>query len=324
MYYNFKDNSTDMNIQALNALNELMKIYYPTESYHINDSSRRRILGKGVFKCRFCGKSKPEVKFGKAHAIPHCIGNNVLFTHRECDRCNLKFGQRLENEFANFMNLDHTVSGVRGKKGYPKFSVESIIETTDSLVEWENVPDENLEYNQATGTLKIKQKMQTFIPLAVFKCLIRIAITIMPEEDIIDFFDTIRWLNNETHQSEDFTPKHLWLIHGKSCSINRFSELSAILLKKNTNSPANMPHMMLRLTYSNFLFQVPIPFCKKDDSSLKLNIPYIPSLLDLEHGFGHMDLKLLDMHSSEPIKGMIMNFTIEDLDGNSTYEIVAS
>lgn len=324
MYYNYSDNSTDMNKQALYGLNEIMKVYNPVASYHINDASIKQTLGKGIFKCRYCGKTKPEVGFkSKAHAIPHFIGNNVLFTDRECDDCNGKFGRMLENQFAGFMHLEHTVSGVRGKKGYPKFkSSDAIIETTGSFVDWKDIPDENLDYDQTTGTLKIKQRMPTFIPIAVFKCLVRIAVTLMPEEDILDFKDTITWLNDENHQSGDFNLKHLWLVHGKSSTIDRFADLSAILVKKNADGPANMPYMMLRLTYSNFLFQVPIPLCKKDDSSLKMNIPYIPSLLDLEHGFGRIKLTLMDMHSPKPFKGAEIDFTINDLDGTGTYEIV--
>jgi hypothetical protein len=323
MYYNFGDHTTDMNKEALHGLNEVMKVYVPVASYHINDASGKQTLGKGIFRCRFCGKAKPEASFAsKAHAIPHFISNNVLFTDVECDSCNGKFGRLLETQYAAFMHLEHTVSGIRGKNGYPKYKTsDATIETTGSFVDWSNIPNENLHYDHLTGTATIKQKRPTFIPIAVYKCLVKIAISLLPEAEIEDFVDTIRWLNEVDHQSSEFHFKSLWMVHGTASSTNRFADLSAIVVKRTEHASPNMPCMMLRLTYGNFLFQVPVPLCNKDDPSLKMNIPYIPNLLDLELGYGQMKLTLMDMHSSEKIKGAEINFTITDLDGSGTYQL---
>jgi hypothetical protein len=48
---------------------------------------------KSERKCRFCGKSNPEVSFKKkAHLIPEFLGNKMLLSDFECDSCNYEFG----------------------------------------------------------------------------------------------------------------------------------------------------------------------------------------------------------------------------------------
>lgn len=74
-----------------------------------------------TLKCRFCGKDESQTTFkNEAHIFPQFIGNKFAISKFECDCCNEKFSRILENEFANFMKIFHTINGVRGKKGIPK------------------------------------------------------------------------------------------------------------------------------------------------------------------------------------------------------------
>ena len=69
-------------------------------------------------KCRFCGRSEPEVKFRKiAHAIPESIENINLFSNYECDDCNKKFGDTIESDFSNYLFPGRIASRILGKKG---------------------------------------------------------------------------------------------------------------------------------------------------------------------------------------------------------------
>jgi hypothetical protein len=71
-------------------------------------------------KCRFCGKTRPEVSFRKeAHALPECIGNKSLFTYYEWDTCNQAFGHGCENDFGNWSLPMRTMSRICGKRGIP-------------------------------------------------------------------------------------------------------------------------------------------------------------------------------------------------------------
>ena len=78
------------------------------------------LLGREVLprKCRFCGSESHEMFSQQAHAIPRFIGNRVLKTLYECDKCNSFFSD-LESNFSNFMALYHIFSHVN-KKEYRK------------------------------------------------------------------------------------------------------------------------------------------------------------------------------------------------------------
>ena len=91
--------------------------------------------GSAVRKCRFCGNTEPAVKFRKrAHAISELCGSHHLLSDYECDSCNGKFS-KFERAFSQFMLFYHSILGVEGKKGVPKYQ-RSRNETTG--VSYEN------------------------------------------------------------------------------------------------------------------------------------------------------------------------------------------
>lgn len=322
MYYNYSDHSTDMNKDVLDFVNEFNKYYSVNTYYHINESSSKQILWYKVYKCRFCKKTAPEVSFKReAHALPHLIGNNLLFTHIECDDCNGKFGRVLETHFANFMHLNHTLTGVKGKKGYPEFKIDNAnITTTGSFINWQDLPNENFNYDLTAGILTITQKMHSYIPIAVYKCLVKMALTIMPESELINFEKTLEWINEDDHKDSKFHFEHLWLLHGSVSTLERFQDISAIILKRHETTHTDNPYMIFRLTYACFMFLVPIPLGTLDKTISSLIMPYVPNVFDLEHGFGKMELNAMNCYPTELIKGTEMTIKITDLDGTSTIE----
>lgn len=57
-------------------MKKLGEDYVPLKFYHLNEDKEIMLSDSEPGKCRFCGRSKPDVKFEKvAHAIPHFIGN---------------------------------------------------------------------------------------------------------------------------------------------------------------------------------------------------------------------------------------------------------
>ncbi len=74
------------------------------------------------YKCRFCDKSEPEVKFtDEAHAISNFIGNRSLFLKSECESCNKKYGKYYEDQFAKYLGPGRTVTQTKGKNGIPSY-----------------------------------------------------------------------------------------------------------------------------------------------------------------------------------------------------------
>lgn len=324
MYYNYSDHSTDMNKEVLSSLNEFGKYYSVIVTHNLMDSSSKQFIGKKNHECRFCGRPFPYVSFkNDAHALPHFIGNNKLFTNQECNTCNNKFGRLLETEFAKYMHLNHTFSGVRGKTGFPEFKRhDAKITTTGTFIDWKDIPQENLDFDQSSGVLTVKQIMPTFIPIAVYKCLVKMAMTIMPDQELLNFDDTLKWISEDDHSISAFSFNHLWLLQGNVQTTERFTGISAVLVKRKENTDKTQPFMMFRLTYGTSIFQIPIPLSKEDHSISHNIIPYIPNLHDLEHGYGKIQFQLSNFNTIEAQKGTEMILKITDLDRTGTIQYV--
>ena len=88
-------------------------IFHPERKPALREKSQR--------KCRFCGKSVPQVTFKNvAHLMPEFMGNNNIISDFECDSCNTLFG-RYGSDLANFIGLSRTLSFSKGKEGIPKY-----------------------------------------------------------------------------------------------------------------------------------------------------------------------------------------------------------
>lgn len=84
----------------------------------------RVVLGLDVDpqRCRFCGNAKGTVSFeNEAHAIPIALGNRSVVSLEECDRCNAKYSQEIENDLVNFLGPLRTFCGIRGRRKVPTF-----------------------------------------------------------------------------------------------------------------------------------------------------------------------------------------------------------
>ena len=85
----------------------------------LSSGGTKEKLGTKPSPCRFCGRSRPEVKFANdAHAVPEFAGNGVLLTNYECDECNDRFSA-FEDDLAKMTLLYLTTGQVRGKNGVP-------------------------------------------------------------------------------------------------------------------------------------------------------------------------------------------------------------
>lgn len=318
-FYNESDDTTNMDKNALAALGKFNSNYELIVAHHITADSQKQTLGVNNKKCRFCARSTPEVTFKQvAHALPHCIGNNSLFTYNECDACNNKFGRLLETHFANFMNLDHTIVGIKGKRGYPKYKMDNAqIETTGTSIDWTDIPPENIDHDPENGILRITQKMPGYIPVALYKSFVKMALTIMPEKEITYLSRTMDWINEDKHHDSKFTFESLCIFHGKVDSSERESGISAIVIKRKEATDIVDPYLMFRLTYGSFMFQVPIPLCDKDALHSFSSFPYMPTLPDLKYGFNKMQLGLMNLRITETVKTE-MTVVIKDIDGTGT------
>lgn len=227
--------------------------HYDIVSHHAFGPNSERVYlgGKTKRVCRYCGSAAPQVKFKKlAHAIPDQVGNDWLFDHEECDDCNEHFAKRVEDDFAKWTLPWRSVGRIKGKKGIPslksndkQFRINATTENQTDDAKRANgaqhhlkihlgVNDARHELDKATETMKLTLERQPYTPMGVFKCLVKMAIAVMPPEEEQRCAHLKAWILLPDHSFESYRYKPLSIITfkgGTSLSkvyrvIDRFSE----------------------------------------------------------------------------------------------------
>lgn len=293
--------------------------YYIRIAHYLLNNNKPIYLGNENNKiCRFCGKSESNgAKFEKiAHALPESVGNKCLFSYYECDACNQGFGKRLESEYANYMNLYHTISGIKGKKKIPQF------ENENSKMKWikqqfgiiENNENIHVSINQETHSLTYQNTALTHIPMAVFKCFVKMALTIMPESELEYYKDTIAWINNSKHNNI-FGSKKLLCRYAMVPGFNMVNPSCSLYRHNGSKSLGIHPYMLFNLTYGIFSYLIEVPTINDIHQSIeKIRFPPVPYIISTEGMF--------DLSSNEKVSNYIQNISfhfekIESLDKDS-------
>ena len=272
----------------------------------------KQVLGNyGSAKtCRFCGKSEPEVTFKKvAHAFPEAIGNHVLTTLYECDECNSFFGRTIENDYTNFFSLYHSVMQIKGKRGVPRCSFKVPCEKrTDSCAEYcvdiINADDNQFEIRkcqEANGKyveinnkgFVIRKPVAGCCPIAVYKALVKMALTVMPIEEL-QLFETARsWILQPEH--ENIFNKPL-LVRYKMIPGFNVTKYPCYYLYKRKGDVWEYPYMLFQLTYACYSLLIELP--KDGSNSLidkldKIPFPEMPFYANTE-GIWDLSNKAVD------------------------------
>lgn len=266
--------------------------------------------------CRFCHKNGSEVSFKKvAHVFPESIGNNVLSSNYECDTCNQYFGNTIENEYGNFFSLYHSVMQIKGKKGIPRcsYKIPCALRTDKCLEHCVDVDFKNgipfvrqckevgNQYIRFTNNeITISKPAGKHCPIAVFKAIVKMAISVMPEEELPCFSNAIKWILNPEH-SNIYDDKRL-LVRYKMIPGFNVTKYPHYMLFRRKRTIWNKPYMLFNLTYGCFSLFVEIPRDSDNNSHsefLNLPFPEIPFHTSLE---GVWDLSQKDgstdfMHS---------------------------
>lgn len=292
--------------------------YVPLVVFHLKDKDDIK-LGDTATKrtCRFCGRTEPEVTFKKvAHAIPHFIGNRTLKSLYECDDCNGNVFSPMESQFSQFMSIYHTFYHVSKGGKVPTFrnnsKEQSKIVVDGGTIKIDCVEGEDLvpEIDKKNHTFKIKAK-RSYVPQSVYKIFIKMALSIMPEAEMMHFKTTLEWLMGK----KEFA-YNLKLIERRYDGLmNPFGFDSCMLFKRKDDHRDNVPAYIFGLAYYNFFFETYIPLCDEDrDLDGKVEIPFIPTPLDNE---GCKYSKMFhDMSSTEKVskEDVVQTFKFGDFE----------
>ena len=273
--------------------------YEVIESIVLNEKT---YLGnKDLQVCRFCNNQSPKVSFKQiAHALPEFIGNKFLFSYYECDDCNKLFSV-LETNMAEYMKLYHCHAGVKGKRRVPSFKpnmqqksrIDHKNDRIEILLDESNLISCINDEQEKVLTIK---STRTYTPLLVFKCLTKMALTIMPEDKIQYFSKTINWVRGLEELPYKLPQTKYYVYDGD----NPLQYITCVLIARKNKHESQVPYMMFMLAYSNFVFQIPVILSQVDSGLENIDPYWIPTHIDIRKGKMHR--KCLDLSSEQIIK----------------------
>jgi hypothetical protein len=279
------------------------------EKIYIGDPSSRR--------CRYCGGTAPTASFRKeAHALPELVGNRVLIALDECDCCNEFFGRTLEDHLSKFTLPFRAGLAISGKKGVPSYKTAnkrsrmdydptgrrfSILDRQDCHI---------LVRDESSKTLTLSLDSQPYIPVAVFKCLTKMALAMMPPQEFRLCRGAVGWIRNPEHGSD---PSYL---EGLGCylyfSPRPFPQAWASLLRRS-ELDAPVPHMLFLVGTAHLLLQICVPFCERDGHLVGKSVTVPKFDLASAPGFEGTNCQVVPLSSCELTRStkLTLTFTYE-------------
>ena len=253
--------------------------------------------------CRYCGKGENETTFKtECHVLLEALGNRRLFAEDECDKCNLLFGTIIEDHFGKWSLPFRTVSGIKGKKGYPKMARDPFwrIESSATGLNISMQEDWKIGHvDEQNKTIRLDLLRDPYIPIAVYKTFVRMALALMPREELINFKEVIDWISRTDHtvQLYNVCSKILYSLIPQIIPPNT---VSASLSRRFTDD-LNYPYMVFVLVFSNYVFQVCLP-APKTLQNRNFTVTFSPLLFGPDRNCP-IQPKVLDLSGTEILRG---------------------
>lgn len=244
----------------------------------VGSSGSRRtavIIGsRSSRKCRFCGRTDAEASFrSTAHAVAALTGNSVLFTNEECDECNGRFG-RLEDDLGKFTQPIRTFAQVGGRKGIPGIKLPSMeirVKAGDihAYVDREETRQTFVD-DEKTKRLTITVALQPFRPRAVYKAFVKMALSVVPIDEVCSFNAALQWLASDSlTDGATSGPGGYLCVETQSRRI--WPAPTVFVLRRKPQSTA--PYATLFVAFANATFQIWIPAGEMDQGPARSDLP---------------------------------------------------
>jgi HNH endonuclease len=304
------NNNSGLSKEMIEAINYYDNNYEIICEYFLNSKSKKEILGDGnEKKCRFCEKGDPDVTFKSiAHAIPEALGNKSLEMAYECDQCNNLFGGTIEDSFGKWSKPMRTFARIRGKSGIPTLKKGSNggwrIEYQESglkIKDYQDNPIVTLDEENKKVTFSLKR--EPYIPANIAKALIKIGLSILPEEEFQPFSYLCAWLREKDAQKNilkqfpvlyTFTPGPMP------------NDLIVAMVLRRRDSVSGVPYTFFVLSYGNETFQVVLPCYEKDSTINGQSITFPPFPVPGNRNpekYGQPKVRQIDFSSADVVKG---------------------
>jgi hypothetical protein len=222
--------------------------------------------------CRYCGLSSLETTFRKeSHAFPHMTGNRALFDRFECDACNKNFANNLEDHFGKWTHPWRAFGLIVGKNGIPSYlSMDKKFRTDasrDELHIQHFSGDVRVIHDELSRLITFKIDRSPYIPIAVFKCFVKMAMAVMPNQEAERCAHLKEWILSCDHATTKFPVVSLNIIHTQIPGYLRGDQILFRLMRRRREYENECPYMQFLFYMGNNLFQIVLPMPVENDSS---------------------------------------------------------
>jgi hypothetical protein len=255
---------------------EFLRIYEPFVFQNSSATNRREIKKIKYRTCRFCGKNSNQVSFKKeAHIISELLGSRRFLSSEECDNCNELFGM-FESNLASYLGIFRTVNSFDINSKAPSFQSGNgniKAKRVNGLIYFtKKVGSEDIDYNSENNKLKLLINTQSYIPAYVYNAFLKIAMHIMPKQELSDYGYILRYLLDRNGYSLFKEIKHLFLVESEMIYKHPF----AILYKRKPEiRSTEYPLHVFCLYCNNFMYQICFPLHKENISRANNSLSFI-------------------------------------------------
>lgn len=147
----------------------------------------------------------------------------------------------------------------------------------------------------------------TYTPVAVYKALVKMALSLIPYEKMPYFIDTVTWLKEDSHLISKFDFNNYEFMIERYIPGPKPFELRASGFVRKSDIYA-VPYFQFLLEFSNYSYQIIVP-CTVKDSILEtlgevefVQIPGSDEVLPIKSPFGEPTIQLKDMRGKNKVK----------------------
>jgi len=278
----------------------------------INSTNTIAPATKKVNICRYCGKNENETTFNqKTHLLPELLGENNLLSPDECDNCNKLFCD-YESHLSIFLRPYTTLMGIKGKKKVPTFQSRSVErnESTRTILKHvegrqkqliiQNIEDYRI--NKEEKKFEITFRQPPFIPLKIYKALLKIGLSLLPVQYDNYNAHCFEWLVNKREAIPFFNYAFMTTLQRKY-----FKKAVAELYraKKFVNKNSELPEHTLILSFANINIQIFLPFTDElmsiHNGKRNLDLNLFPAFIFDSTKEKKATIKYYDLSVNEPI-----------------------
>jgi hypothetical protein len=216
-------------------------------------------------KCRFCRRAVEQgATFNSvAHVIPTALGNDHLKLADECDDCNGHFGRQTEPSLIALLDLYRAFLGTQGRGkngGRPELNYADgkLFHDGQKLTIQARAVQAD-----ASGAMTIALGAGApMVPVSVYRALVKIVLSVLPEEELAPLRRTLEWLRWNMHDD-------VRLPCVASAIIPLPPNPSAqIVTYRRKAASSTLPHVVGEFRLGCFLYAFALPLSDLDEGDL--------------------------------------------------------